>query len=139
MLGDCLAGSEVTAFVAVYDPAAGFVTVGGWIMYPAGAYTANPDLTGKATFGFVAKYKKGANVPDGNTEFQNKAGDLNAPMRWASGQVSVSSSPVRDRSAHWQPLAAARRPISAKSSTPTLVSQYSGGTTTLWMAMLCGL
>ena len=28
-------------------------------------------------------------------------------MRWASGQVSVSSSPVRDRSAHWQPLAAA--------------------------------
>jgi hypothetical protein len=77
LLGDCLAGSEVTAFVAVYDPAAGFVTVGGWIMYPAGAYTANPDLTGKATFGFVAKYKKGANVPDGNTEFQNKAGDLN--------------------------------------------------------------
>ena len=33
--------------------------------------------TGKATFGFVAKYKKGASVPDGNTEFQFKAGDLN--------------------------------------------------------------
>jgi hypothetical protein len=26
--------------------------------------------TGKATFGFVAKYKKGASVPEGNTEFQ---------------------------------------------------------------------
>ena len=27
--------------------------------------------------GFVARYKKGANEPDGNTEFQFKAGDLN--------------------------------------------------------------
>ena len=33
--------------------------------------------TGKATFGFVSKYKKGADVPTGNTEFQFKAGDLN--------------------------------------------------------------
>jgi hypothetical protein len=33
--------------------------------------------TGKATFGFVSKYKKGASVPTGNTEFQFKAGDLN--------------------------------------------------------------
>jgi hypothetical protein len=33
--------------------------------------------TGKATFGFVSKYKKGAEVPTGNTEFQFKAGDLN--------------------------------------------------------------
>ena len=48
-------------------------------------------------------------------------------MRWASGHVSVSSSPVRDRSAHGQPLAARRRPISSKSSTRTPVSQYSGG------------
>jgi len=33
--------------------------------------------TGKATFGFVSKYKKGADVPTGNTEFQFKAGNLN--------------------------------------------------------------
>jgi len=33
--------------------------------------------TGKATFGFVSKYKKGATTPDGNTEFQFHAGDLN--------------------------------------------------------------
>ena len=32
---------------------------------------------GKATFGFVAKYQKGATVPTGNTEFQFKAGNLN--------------------------------------------------------------
>lgn len=33
--------------------------------------------TGKATFGFVAKYKKGASVPEGNTEFVFRAADLN--------------------------------------------------------------
>jgi len=44
---------------------------------PCSAYVADLFLTGKANFGFVAKYKKGANVPDGNTQFQFKAGDLN--------------------------------------------------------------
>jgi hypothetical protein len=65
------------ALLAVYDPSAGFVTGGGWIMSPAGAYVANPALTGKANFGFVSKYQKGANVPTGNTEFQFKEGNLN--------------------------------------------------------------
>jgi hypothetical protein len=32
---------------------------------------------GKATFGFVSKYKKGASIPTGNTEFVFKAADLN--------------------------------------------------------------
>ncbi|MDX1418036.1 MAG: DUF642 domain-containing protein [Candidatus Promineifilaceae bacterium] len=67
--------------VVVYDPSGGFVTGGGWIDSPSGAYTPdNPDdedVTGKASFGFVSKYKKGASVPTGNTEFQFKAGDLN--------------------------------------------------------------
>jgi len=31
---------------------------------------------GKGTFGFVAKYKKGADVPEGETEFRFRAGDL---------------------------------------------------------------
>lgn len=69
--------SEIFEYVVVYDPAGGFVTGGGWIDSPAGAYVEDPTLTGKASFGFVAKYKKGANVPDGNTQFQFKAGDLN--------------------------------------------------------------
>lgn len=63
--------------IAVYDPSAGFVTGGGWINSPAGAYLQNPGLTGRANFGFVSKYKKGANTPEGQTEFQFKAGDLN--------------------------------------------------------------
>jgi hypothetical protein len=64
-------------YVVIYDPGAGFVTGGGWNNSPAGAYTADPSLTGKATFGFVSKYQKGANVPTGNTEFQFKVANLN--------------------------------------------------------------
>ncbi len=54
-----------------------FVTGGGWIDSPAGAYTIDPSLTGKANFGFVSKYQKGATVPTGSTEFQFKVADLN--------------------------------------------------------------
>ena len=61
---------EACTLAVVYDPSAGFVTGGGWIDSPAGAYKADPALSGKATFGFVSKYLKGARVPSGNTEFQ---------------------------------------------------------------------
>lgn len=60
--GECL-------LLAVYDPSAGFVTGGGWILSPPGAYSPVPSLTGKATFGFVSLYQKGATVPSGKTEF----------------------------------------------------------------------
>ncbi len=63
-------------YVVVYDPAGGFVTGGGWIDSPEGAYVADPDLTGKATFGFVSRYKKGKSTPDGSTQFQFRAGNL---------------------------------------------------------------
>ena len=63
--------------IAVYDPAAGFVTGGGWFTSPIGAYKPDPTLTGKANFGFVSKYQKGASIPTGETEFQFKAGNLN--------------------------------------------------------------
>ena len=64
-------------FIVVYDPDGGFVTGGGWIYSEPGAYKSNTQLEGKANFGFVSKYKKGATVPTGNTVFQFKAGDLN--------------------------------------------------------------
>ena len=63
--------------MVVYDPTAGFVTGGGWFNSPAGAYKTDPGLVGEANFGFVSKYKKGATVPDGNTQFVFRAGDLN--------------------------------------------------------------
>lgn len=64
-------------YVVVYDPSIGFVTGGGWITTPPGAYTLGPALTGKATFGFVSKYQPGKSVPAGNTEFQFKTADFN--------------------------------------------------------------
>ncbi|MGH3734544.1 MAG: PKD domain-containing protein [Micromonosporaceae bacterium] len=64
-------------YVVVYDPSAGFVTGGGWIDSPAGAYPADPSLTGRANFGFVSKYKRGATVPDGQTQFQLHTAGLN--------------------------------------------------------------
>lgn len=70
-------GAKSCVLTVWYDPAAGFVTGGGWINSPAGAYSANPSLTGRANFGFVSKYEKGNTVPTGNTEFQFKAGNLN--------------------------------------------------------------
>jgi YVTN family beta-propeller protein len=69
--------AEATEYIVIYDPTGGFITGGGWIISPPGAYSADPDLTGKANFGFVSKYKKGASEPTGNTEFQFKSGDLN--------------------------------------------------------------
>lgn len=63
-------------YVVVYDPDGSFVTGGGTIDSPPGAYLAAPDLTGVANFGFVSKYKKGATVPDGHTEFQFHAAGM---------------------------------------------------------------
>jgi len=73
---DNMSDSECTLLV-VYDPDGGFVTGGGWIYSPEGAYTADPALIGKANFGFVSKYKKGTTIPTGQTEFQFKVADLN--------------------------------------------------------------
>lgn len=76
---DCGNSSDISIFqyIVVYDPDDGFVTGGGWIDSPEGAYNPDPDLTGKANFGFVSKYKRGAMAPIGQTEFQFKVADFN--------------------------------------------------------------
>jgi len=76
-IGNASTVDGLRAMVVIYDPNGGFVTGGGWINSPAGAYLANPSLTGKASFGFVSKYEPGANVPTGNTEFQFQAANFN--------------------------------------------------------------
>lgn len=65
------------AFIVVYDANGGFVTGGGWINSLPGSYVPELTMTGRASFGFVSKYQKGATVPSGETEFQFKAGNLN--------------------------------------------------------------
>lgn len=69
--------SETASYpVVVYDPSAGFVTGGGWVNSPAGAYPADSSLSGRASFGFVSRYAKGATRPSGNTEFYFQAAGL---------------------------------------------------------------
>ncbi|MDH4139272.1 MAG: PKD domain-containing protein [Coriobacteriia bacterium] len=63
-------------YVVIYDAAVGYVTGHGWITSPAGAFAPDPTLTGKATFGFVSRYKKGASVPTGHTRFRFRVADL---------------------------------------------------------------
>jgi hypothetical protein len=76
---DTTGGTQTSepGYVVVFDPSAGFVTGGGWIDSPAGAYVPDPDAFGPARFGFVSQYKKGATVPTGSTQFQFQAGNLN--------------------------------------------------------------
>jgi hypothetical protein len=69
-------GDSSCVLLAVYDPDGGFVTGGGRIDSPAGAYASDPAASGRANFGFVSKYKKGRSVPDGQTQFTFIAGDL---------------------------------------------------------------
>jgi hypothetical protein len=78
-------------YIVVYDPSEGFVTGGGWIESPEGAYHPDPSLTGKATFGFVSKYKNGASVPTGKTEFH--LNEANLKFRSTEYQWLVIASP----------------------------------------------
>ena len=73
-------GQSLFEFIVVYDPGGGFVTGGGWTWSDPGWCQLDEvcaGAEGKANFGFVSKYKKGASVPTGNTEFNFKAGGLN--------------------------------------------------------------
>ncbi|MDF2628892.1 MAG: hypothetical protein K0R39_2723 [Symbiobacteriaceae bacterium] len=54
-------------YVIVYDPDGGFVTGGGWI----------DTADGRANVGLNAKYKQNATTPEGQTQFQFQAGDIN--------------------------------------------------------------
>ncbi len=70
------ADAAIYEYVVIYDPSGSFVTGGGWINSPAGAYLADPALTGKAHFHFELKYKKNSTVPTGDTAFKFEAGVL---------------------------------------------------------------
>ena len=63
--------------VVAYVPEGGFVTGGGWIWSRAGTYAPEPNVTGWANFGFVAKYHKGAEVPDGQAELVYHTAGMN--------------------------------------------------------------
>jgi probable HAF family extracellular repeat protein len=62
--------ATVSREVVVFDPNGGSVSGSGWIDSPMGAYRNDFFMAGKADFGFVSKYSKGATVPSGQTMFQ---------------------------------------------------------------------
>jgi hypothetical protein len=66
-----------SVWIVVYDPNGGFVTGGGWITVSSGSSTTYPSATGRANFGFNSQYKKNANIPTGETEFNFQVGTLN--------------------------------------------------------------
>jgi len=67
--------SSGTTMVVVYDPDAGSATGGGWFWSAKGNLKQDPESEGKATFGFVVKYKH--ETAGGNLEFQYHIGDIN--------------------------------------------------------------
>lgn len=66
------AGNHQLQIVGIEDPdyADGYH----WVDYLE--LTGNPAVTGQANFGFVSKYKKGADIPTGQTQFEFEAGNL---------------------------------------------------------------
>jgi len=68
--------TATSTLLVVYNPIGEFVTGGGWFESPAGAFVADPALTGRAHFGIMSKYQTGATVPTGQTKFQFQVADL---------------------------------------------------------------
>ena len=85
---DCGNQATDSIIIVVYDPGAGFTSGGGWFVPDGDSFIDGvgvTDTVSKANFGFIVKYKKGADNPDGNLEFQYKAGDINlrsSDMEW---------------------------------------------------------
>lgn len=65
-----LTDTEVYSYIVIYNPCNGFVTGGGYINSPAGAYASSPSSTGKANYGFEAKYNSKDGSPKGEFEFK---------------------------------------------------------------------
>lgn len=51
--------TKIYSYGVVFNPCNGFITGGGYITTPAGAYTANLTLSGESNYGFNAKYESG--------------------------------------------------------------------------------
>jgi hypothetical protein len=82
-LSDTKSSAETsTPYIAVYDAAGGFATGAGWFHSKVGDCVAENwsgcgvDSQGKALFGFVSRYQRGATTPDGRMMFKFTAGGL---------------------------------------------------------------
>jgi hypothetical protein len=76
---DGAAVSGLYEFIVLFDSEGGSVSGGGWIYSEAGWCSLDAACAaaeGRASFAFVARYKKGAIVPSGNTQFRFNVGGL---------------------------------------------------------------
>jgi formylglycine-generating enzyme required for sulfatase activity len=95
---DCGNVATDSIIIVVYDPSAGFTTGGGWFVPDSHSFVDGvgvTDTVSKANFGFIVKYKQGADNPDGNLEFQYKAGDINLRSTNMEWLVVQSATKVR--------------------------------------------
>jgi hypothetical protein len=77
VVGAAYTATPIFVTVVVFNRTAGFVTGGGWIDSPLGAYSPDPKFNGRATLAFNAKYLDGKPAPDGNTQIQLKGPKFN--------------------------------------------------------------
>jgi hypothetical protein len=63
-------------FITVFNPDGEHVNGNGAIDSSPGAFAEDPSLTGQATFGFQSRYKRGAEVPDGDARFRFRVANL---------------------------------------------------------------
>jgi len=82
---------SVFEYVVIYDSNDEFIAGGGWIDLPSKAYIANPGFRDKASFGFVSKYGKGANIPTGKAELRFHLADLDFHSRECQWLVITDS------------------------------------------------
>jgi PKD repeat protein len=74
---DGASDTELAAgYVVVYDPTGGWVTGGGSIASPVGAFSGAVTAGGKLTFALVVRYQAGATTPSGNADFKLNAAKL---------------------------------------------------------------
>ncbi len=69
-------GSATFSSVVIYNPDGPSVNGGGWITSPVGSSTLVPSASGKANFNVNAQYKKGKTAPEGSSQLQFKAGNI---------------------------------------------------------------
>jgi hypothetical protein len=67
---------QASANVVVVDPNGGWITGGGWINSPVGAYPTASTAAGKLTFDFVARYQGSSETPIGSATIKLNSAKL---------------------------------------------------------------
>ncbi|MFM8321729.1 MAG: ABC transporter substrate-binding protein [Chloroflexota bacterium] len=92
--GDLVLAAAGFEYLVVYDPNGGFLTGGGWLNSPAGAYILDPAAQGKLALGFNCKYKKDGVSLEGSLSFNLNDGQMILTSSWYTWMVISPSEPT---------------------------------------------